>query len=78
MQYHYVVGYDTESKKWFIDPDVDAYFPDGSVWDNNKSESSDWFVSGWIVPEDNSPEAALDTELLHTLESVIDTFPIHD
>ena len=78
MQYHYVVGFETESKKWFIDPDVDAYFPNGSVWDDNKSESSDWLVSGWIVPEDNSPEAALDTELLHILESVIDTFPIHD
>lgn len=79
MQYHYVVGYDTESKKWFIDPDLDAYFPNGSVWDNDKSESSDYFVSGWIAPEDVTPEqSALDMEILHTLESVIDTFPIHN
>lgn len=71
MQYHYVVGFDTELKKWFIDPEVDAYFPNGNVWDKDKSES-------WIFPEDNSPEEAFDMEILHILESVIDTFPIHD
>jgi hypothetical protein len=76
MQYHYVVGYDTEQKKWFVDQDVDAYFSDGSVWDNDKSESSDWIVSGWFTPEEGSAEKALDYNLLKTLGYIVDTFPI--
>ena len=32
MQFHYVVGYDTDTRKWFIDGDQSAYLPDGNVW----------------------------------------------
>ena len=76
MQFHYVVGFETESKKWFVDPDVDAYFSDGSVWDDDKSESSDWLVSGWFTPEEGSAEEALDYHLLKTLKDIIVTFPV--
>ena len=78
MQFHYVVGYDTKMKKWFVEYDTTAYFADGNMWDEEKSDSSDFAYMGWGVPEDNSPEAAFDMELLRTLESVRDTFPIHD
>ncbi len=66
MQYHYVVGYDTELEKWFVDSEVDNYFRDGNVWDEKQS---------WFTPEENSPEEALDYDLLKTLGYIVDTFP---
>jgi hypothetical protein len=67
MQYHYVVGYDTELKKWFVDSEVDNYFRDGNVWDSEQS---------WFVPEENSSEEAFDYNLINTLGYIVDTFPI--
>ena len=40
MQYHYVVGYDSESMRWFVESDTTAYFPDGHVWDDNQYKES--------------------------------------
>ena len=28
MQYHYVVGYDSEKDRWWIEADPEAYFPE--------------------------------------------------
>ena len=66
MQYHYVVGYDTELEKWFVDSEVDNYFKDGNVWDGKQS---------WFNPEEGSAEEALDYDLLNTLGYIVDTFP---
>ena len=33
MQIHHVIYFDTASEKWYVDPQTDAYFPDGEVWD---------------------------------------------
>jgi hypothetical protein len=73
MQFHYVVGYDTELKKWFIESDTTAYFVDGNVWDEKQAEVE--FV-GWKVPEEGSPEEAIDYDLLNTLGYIVDTFPV--
>ena len=71
-QYHYVIGYDTEMKKWFLELDTTAYFSDGHVWDEEQYRKEFW---GWRVPDDASEEE-LDQTLLNTLRYILDTFPI--
>ena len=68
MQYHYVVGYDSEIDRWFIESDTTAYFPDGNVWDDNQYRESFY---GWKVPEEGSPEEKLDYAALRILESCL-------
>ena len=75
MQFHYVVGYDTENKRWFVESDPDAYFPDGYVFDPDAANKTGY---GWMIPEEGSPEEALDYELLRTLGYIVDTFPTPD
>ena len=72
MQYHYVVAYDTETCKWFVESDTTAYFQDGNVWDDERYKSDFW---GWFVPEDGSDEESLDYTLLKTLQYLVDTWP---
>ena len=73
MQYHYVVGYDSESMRWFVESDTTAYFPDGNVWDDNQYKESFY---GWKVPDEGSVEDDLDNTLFRTLGYIVDTFPI--
>lgn len=72
MQYHYVVGYDTDTKKRFLEYDTYAYFSDGNVWDNDIDPP----YGGWTVPDDDSEAAILDQTLLNTLHSLIDIIPV--
>lgn len=72
MQYHYVIGYDTEAKRWFVESDTTAYFSDGNLWDEEQYRKEFW---GWRVPDGDS-EDALDIDLLNTLRYILDTFPI--
>ena len=76
MQYHYVVGYDTETKKWFVELDTTAYLVDGNVFYPDRADSAKWGYYGWHLPEDDSDEALLDKTLLNTLSYIVDTFPI--
>jgi len=71
MQYHYVVGYDTEMNKWFVELDTTAYFSDGNIW---SQENIDRFGFGWSYPEND--EETLDQTLVNTLQYIVDTFPI--
>ena len=71
-QYHYVIGYDSEAKRWFLELDTTAYFSDGHVWDEEQYRKEFW---GWRVPDDASEED-LDQTLLNTLRYILDTFPI--
>jgi hypothetical protein len=71
MQYHYVIGYDTEAKRWFVESDTTAYFSDGNLWDEDQYRKEFW---GWRVPDDS--EYALDIDLLNTLHSLVDIIPI--
>lgn len=71
MQFHYVVGYNADLKKWFVEYDTEAYFGDGHVWDNKFDT-----YGGWIIPEDDSDAALLDQTLLNTLHYIIDIIPV--
>ena len=39
-QYHYVVFYDEESKKWSVDYDVILNYDEGHIWDESANEWS--------------------------------------
>lgn len=74
MQYHYVVFYDSDKKRWGMEYDVEAYFSDGHVWDDKRADETGY---GWFYPYDDTPiEAELDQTLTNTLYSIVDTFPI--
>lgn len=68
MQYHYVVGYNSDKKQWWVEFDPTAYFPDGNVWSDEQWRDTGY---GWLYPEEDSPEAAMDMELFHTLQACI-------
>lgn len=72
-QYHYVLGYDTGQKSWFVELDTTAYFVDGNVFDWKMAADTGY---GWKIPEDDSSEAVLDQTLLNTLYSLVDIIPI--
>jgi hypothetical protein len=71
-QYHYVVGYDSDKDRWFVEYDPDAYFPDGYVWDDNKADE---YGYGWMIPEEDSQEEALDAKCLNMLQSLVPIWP---
>ena len=48
MQYHYVIGYDTEAKRWFLELDTTAYFSDGHVWDEDLVELNAPLPRWWL------------------------------
>jgi len=75
MQYHYVVGFDTDKKRWWVESDPTAHFLDGNVWDANRAIECGY---GWFVAEDGSPEEELDYTLYKTLAYIVDTFPVPD
>jgi hypothetical protein len=74
-QYHYVVGYDDEEDRWFLELDREAYFPDGNMFDAAKAESPEWGYSGWFQAEEDHPETAIDEKAFRTLQYIIDTIP---
>ena len=76
MQFHYVVGYDTDKNRWFVEYDTAAYFHDGNVWDDERFEAVDYGYVGWRFPDDGSDDEALDQDLLRTLDSIVDILPI--
>jgi hypothetical protein len=72
MQFHYVVGYDSETGKWFVEADPEAYFPDGSVWDERDADDNGY---GWFMTEDGTPENALDMTCWQMLNSLVSIWP---
>jgi len=72
MQYHYVVGYNSDKDRWFVEYDPDVYFPDGYVWDDKSADETGY---GWIVPEEGSHEEALDNKCLNMLLSLVPIWP---
>jgi hypothetical protein len=73
MQYHYVVYYDTEEKKWDIELDTTAYFREGHAWSPDMVDETSY---GFFTPEIGTPEYVLDESLWRTLLYITDTFPI--
>jgi hypothetical protein len=79
MQYHYVVGFDSDNNRWWIEYDTTAYFPDGNIYNTeiSKDEFPNTIYPGWFLPEEGSHEEKLDVALLKTLEYCIpDIMPI--
>jgi hypothetical protein len=72
MQFHYVVGYDSEHDRWFVESDSTAYFVDGNVWDEKQAEVE--FV-GWKVPEEGSFEEGIDEKCINMLYSLVPIWP---
>ena len=68
MQYHYVVGYDSETNDWFVEWDTTAYFHDGNVFSNESAVRTGY---GWIVPDEDSDELRIDYDCLRILESCV-------
>jgi len=74
MQFHYVVGFDTDTQKWFVEFDTTAYFADGNVYNDSAATQTG---RGWFYPGDDTPvEALLDQTLVNTLYSLVDVIPI--
>lgn len=57
-QFHFVVFYDDEHQKWYIDAENAAWFWDGTVWDKSDEE--------WHNP-DGTYESGMDTALYQEL-----------
>jgi hypothetical protein len=75
MQFHYVIGFDTDMQKWFVELDTFGYFPDGNVYEYDSSSPETGY--GWFAPCDDTPDLeALDQTLLNTLYSLVDVIPI--
>ena len=74
MQYHYVVFYDSVLKRWAVEFDAEAYFPDGNVWDDARADEHGY---GWFYPGDDTPiEAELEQTLCNILYDTIGAIPI--
>jgi hypothetical protein len=67
MQFHYVIGYDSDKDRWWLEADPEAYFPDGNVWDE---ENENWFL-----PEEGSDEESLDAKAWRVLKYLTVTWP---
>jgi hypothetical protein len=76
MQYHFVIGFDTDNNRWWVESEPEAYFPDGNIWDRDRASSREYSFLGWFQAEDDSAEAKLDLELFRTLSYIVDTFPV--
>lgn len=69
---HFVVAYDTERDLWFIDHDLEAYFPDGNIWDNALAESTGY---GWTVAFDDAELDRTVNETFQILKDCLITLP---
>ena len=69
MQYHYVVAYDSEYDRWFVESDPYAFFPGGNIFSLEEAERA--HGDGWIFPDENSDEERIDYECYRVLESCI-------
>jgi len=73
MQFHYVVSYDTDLKRWGVEFDTAAFFPDGNVYDEESAAQTGY---GFFSPTSETPlEEALDEQLIRLLVYIVDTWP---
>lgn len=63
MKFHYVVSYDEMTKKWRVEGDQFGFFPDGSVWSDERS----WM----FVPEEHSEAEKLDYYYINRLDDIL-------
>lgn len=76
MQFHYVIGYDTDEQRWFVEYDSEAYFPDGHIFDSTLADATGY---GWIpVLEDTSMDALIDQRCMNMLNALVSIWPAVD
>lgn len=68
MQAHYVIGFDSDKGKWFVDHSLTYDYLDGNMYEEN-GEGFFW------ADEEHEGSEALDYGCLKTLEYIIDTLP---
>lgn len=73
-QYHYVVGYDSETDKWFVEGDPFAYLPDGNVFHPYRADSPEWGHNGWYAP-DGDAEEGIDEKCHRMLGYLVPIWP---
>jgi hypothetical protein len=64
--YHYIVGYDSDKDRWFVEDDPNAYLPDGNVFYPDRAESADWGWNGWHLPDEGTMDEHIDYKC-HTM-----------
>lgn len=74
-QFHYVVGYDSDEDRWFVESDPFAYLPDGNVFYHDRSMSPEWGWNGWHVPDEGSHEEELDEKCFRMLGYLVPIWP---
>ncbi len=75
MQFHYVVGFDSNNKRWWVEWDTEAYFPDGHVWDEELDRKGEY---GWTIPEDGSITELIDQRCMNMLNALTPIWPAVD
>ena len=68
MQFHYVIGYDTDTRKWFIDGDQYSYLPDGNVWHNENG-------GFWDIPNEYDGSEIIDERCWNMLNTLVTIWP---
>lgn len=74
MEHHFVIGYDTDKNKWFVDFGDEGYFPEGNIYDA-ESETAGGYNRGWRQPK-NIQEEVVDQKIRNVLNAVIDIIPV--
>ena len=74
-EFHYIVGYDSEADKWFVEYDPTGYLPDGNVFYPERADSPEWGYNGWHTPDEGSREEAIDEKCLNMLVSLVPIWP---
>lgn len=66
-QHHFVVMYDTEMKRFYLDDDTQFF--DGTIWDTETNQ--------WSCRVEDDTDEALDETLYNTLSVVLTQFNEH-
>ena len=74
-QFHYVVGYDSDEDKWFVEGDPYAYFADGNVFYMDRADSKEWGWNGWYTPDEGSHEEDIDEKCSRMLDYLVPIWP---
>lgn len=71
-QYHFVVNYDTDTKRWSIDPEtLEAQFHNGEVWDKT-AEEWEGFRNTDEMEEDFTSREDVLSEILRDYNQLLD------
>jgi hypothetical protein len=70
MQYHYVIAFDDQTKKWSLEDETQ--YLDGNVWD---TEDQEWF---WPDENNSYPEFVIDERARQMISVLATIWPAVD